>query len=50
MDENLVVDISIVGNGNETEKERNQMVFDLIVDLEQKKKRRLIDKIIGCCT
>ena len=46
MDENLVVDISFVGNGNDTEKERNQMVFDFIVDLTRKKKRRLIDKII----
>ena len=37
MDENLVDDISIVGNGNVNEKERYQMVFDLIVDLEWKK-------------
>ena len=36
MDENLVDDFSIVGNGNVNEKERNQMVFDLKVDLEWK--------------
>ena len=33
MNENLVDYISIVGSGNINKKERNQMVFDLIVDL-----------------
>ena len=37
MNENLVDDVSIVGNGNVNEKERNQMVFDLIVGLEREK-------------
>ena len=50
MDENLVDDIGIVGNAKVNKKERNQMVFDLIVDLERKKQGRSIDKIIDCCT
>ena len=51
MNENLVDYISIVGSGNINKKERNQMVFDLIVDLERKKKQeRPTDKIIDCCT
>ena len=50
MDENVVGEISIVGNGNVNEKERNQMVFDQIADLEPKKQGRSIDKIIDCCT
>ena len=33
MDENLVDDVSIVGNGNVSEKERDQMVFDLMPNL-----------------
>ena len=33
MDENLVDDASIVGNGNVNEKERDQMVFDLMPNL-----------------
>ena len=45
MDENLVGKISIVDYGNANEKERNQMVFDQIADLERKKTGS-IDKII----
>ena len=50
MDENLVGEISIVSNGNVNEKERSQMVFDQIVDLERKKQGWSIDKITDCCT
>ena len=50
MDENLVGEIGIVDNGNVHEKERNQMVFDQIADLERKKQGRSIDKIIDFCT
>ena len=49
MDENLVDDISIVGNDNINEKERYQMDFELIYYLERKK-RRSIDNIIDCFT
>ena len=49
MDENLVDEIGIVGNDNVNKKERNQMVFDQIADLERKKQRRSIGKIIDCC-
>ena len=37
MDENQVYEISIVGHGNVNKKERNQIVFEQIADLEQKK-------------
>ena len=50
MDENLVDEIGVVGNGNVNKKERNQMVFDHIADLERKKQGRSIGKIIDCCT
>ena len=43
-------EISIFGHDNVNEKERNQMVFDQIADLERKKQGRSIDKIIDCCT
>ena len=36
MDENQVDEISIVGHGNVNEKERNQMVFNHIANLERK--------------
>ena len=50
MNENLVGEISIVGNGNVNKTERNQMVFEQIADLEWKKQGRSIDKITDCCT
>ena len=50
MDENLVDEIGVLGNGNVNKKERNQMVFDHIADLERKKQGRSIGKIIDCCT
>ena len=50
MDENQVDEISIVGHDNINEKERNQMVFDLIADLEREKQGRSMDKIMDCCT
>ena len=55
MDENLVGEISIISNGNINEKERNQMIFDQIADLERKKQGEggggdAKDKIIDCCT
>ena len=43
-------EISIFDHDNVNEKERNQMVFDQIADLERKKQGRSIDKIIDCCT
>ena len=46
MDENLVGKISIASNGNVNDKERNQIVFDQIADMERKKQGRSIDKII----
>ena len=46
----LTLNISVVGNANVNENERNQVVFDLIVDLEWKKQGRSIDKIIDCYT
>ena len=49
MDENLVDEIGIVGNDNVNKNEINQMVFDHIADLERKKQRRSISKIIDCC-
>ena len=39
MDENLVGEISIVGNGNVNEKEVNQMVFDQMADLQRNNRR-----------
>ena len=50
MDENQVDEISIVGHGNVNEKERNQMVFNYIANLEQKIQGRLMDKIIDSST
>ena len=50
MDENQVDEISIVDHGNISEKERNKMVFEQILDLERKKQGRSIHKIIDCCT
>ena len=37
MNENLAGKINIVDYGNANEKERNQMLFDQIADLEQKR-------------
>ena len=37
MDENLAGKISVVDYGNANEKERNQMVFHQIADLERKR-------------
>ena len=37
MDENLAGKISVVYYGNANEKERNQMVFHQIADLERKR-------------
>ena len=65
MDENPVEDIGIVANGNINKKERNQMhlffFFQVYYQVKNrgfcrdsrpgtKKQRRLIDKIIDCCT
>ena len=50
MDENQVDEISIVGHGDVNEKERHQMVFNHIANLERKKQGRLIDKIIDSGT